>query len=260
MNAAQDLQSLIDRANNHPMMKQIEQERHNETMVQRLAASEAITQLAINRESEVKKLREDLEAKAAEYKKIRLLLARIEAEYNKAKALLSSTSAHYEREIGEQEDILFASYDNRIDGAIDFFREKLSWLRKDGRIDNQTSGTSKNIFTWTKNALCLTNLPAVLEAISYCQWALQLLEKVKLFPAFDAELLEELKKNIPPIDQYTEYSVETNMKRESFVPRMKTDYEIFCGDRKAAELQDRLTTMYIHERIAESKKAKAKAK
>ena len=99
--------------------------------------------------------------------------------------------------------------DPQIDEAIDFFREKLDFLRQDGRISTQRFGVkSRDFFKNKINSKISSNFESVGSAMKYCQKAIKTLELWKLEPELDLGKIEDLKSGIPSIDTFQETDCE----------------------------------------------------
>jgi hypothetical protein len=164
-------------------------------------------------------------------------------EFNRARGALSMESQSFDSSISTQEQILTNSADPQIDEGINFFMEKLEWLRSPGRISHNMTGGEKNIYTETVTFTQETNIPAINEALGYCRAAIKELERMKLEPALDLQKIEAMKKAIPSIDIYSEATGEKpieNSKGRSFASYFKSadqhDFEVGKLLEKASKL------------------------
>ena len=114
---------------------------------------------------------------------------------------------------------LSESADPAIDAAINFFRDKLDFLRTPGRISRNAIGEVRNIFTEKKTVKEESNVEAIHSAMEYCRAAITELENMKLALAVDAERIAGLKAGIPKIDVYTVYTGEKPLPRVNTVSR-----------------------------------------
>ena len=113
--------------------------------------------------------------------------------------------------IQHEQAFLYETSDSKIDEAIQFFRDKLDWLRRPGRISSERGGIlERNIFSEKITSQVESNRDAVLDAMRYCQDAIQALEQSKLLPEIDIQRIEEMKSGIPGIDDFA--SIETSRK------------------------------------------------
>lgn len=145
-------------------------------------------------------------------------LADLEKEKEKVKNQISQKRAFMWHEksgaegaIRGEEEILLSSYDPSIDEAIDFFRQKLDWLRSPGRISHNAAGSERNIFTEKIKYKDENNVAAIKDTLRYCQKSIQDIEVMKLSPEVDLQRIEEMKKGIPDINIYQEYEGEKPM-------------------------------------------------
>jgi folate-binding Fe-S cluster repair protein YgfZ len=128
----------------------------------------------------------------------------LQNELSKAVAELKRQKLRVENEIRKNDEILFNSYNEKIDEALMFFKDKLDELRKPGKIDKRTRGGETNLITMKKEFQTETNVDAIRKAMTYCQAVIRELEEMRLNPGLDLLRIETLKKNIPSIDIYQE--------------------------------------------------------
>lgn len=121
--------------------------------------------------------------------------------------------AGLESQIRLERNFLYDSYGSEIDETIEFFNERLDFLRSPGRISQGSIGSEQNLVSWTKQVLRESNLHAVLKALEYCQDAIRELEKMKLRPERDLQKIEKLKAGVPGIDEYQKFTGEKPMER-----------------------------------------------
>ena len=205
--------SVIEKFTNSKIFKEIEEQEHELLLEKRDRSTRIITTLEAEKTEKIKELRAALSESEAKLNAARKAFHDAELEYNKAKSVLSGTSNHFDRLIDNQKAILLDSYDPVIDQAIEFFINKLAVLRRPGVINSQAMGFTNNLIDLTKNTSTITNRPAVLSAIAYCQAAIRELEAMKLLPAIDPLWLESLRAGIPNIDDYTEIDGRRSMEK-----------------------------------------------
>jgi hypothetical protein len=128
----------------------------------------------------------------------------LQNELLKAVAELQRQKLRVENEIRKNDEVLFNSYNEKIDEALMFFKDKLDELRKPGKIDKRTRGGETNLITMKKEFKTETNVDAIRKAMTYCQAVIRELEEMRLNPELDLLRIETLKKNIPSIDIYQE--------------------------------------------------------
>ena len=110
-----------------------------------------------------------------------------------------------------------------------FLRDKLDYLRSPGRISNSKAGGERNIFTETVKLKEESNYPAIIKAINYCRACIDELEKMKMKPVLDLEKIEAIKKGIPDINVFTEFTDEKPLpgsKGVNPLHRFKSDSEM----------------------------------
>ncbi|MDZ7699499.1 MAG: hypothetical protein U5R49_22030 [Deltaproteobacteria bacterium] len=129
---------------------------------------------------------------------------RIKAELDQERVRVLVLKNSLQSRIQAEKDVLFNTCHPDIDSAIEFFAKELTQLRSEGRTSTQRVGGKRNLVTEKKATRVKTNRPALLEAISYCQSAVQTLTNMKLEPVFDPKQVEKIKSNIPDPSQYTQ--------------------------------------------------------
>jgi hypothetical protein len=140
--------------------------------------------------------------------------AEILARISRKKIFLNQERFGIEGMMRVEQEILFSSYGPEIDDALIFFRNKLDWLREPGRVTTTKNGSQTDIFAMTKTAKIESNYQAVVSAMRYCQNAICTLEKMKLIPEVDLPRIENLKKDIPKIDVFNEFSDEKDISHD----------------------------------------------
>jgi hypothetical protein len=215
---AEKLQELLSKADSHPFIKKMIEEEANGILAKRTEACAKLADYRLDLEAHrgINKDIDELRLKITEIDKQKeeLLL-----EVNKKRAFLMTEKLGTESDIRQQEELLRTTYDTRIDEAIIFFRDKLDFLRSPGRITHDKRGVERNIFTDTQTVKGSSNYEAIITAINYCRACIQTLEEMKMLPACDMEKIEKMKKGIPPIDIYTEYSGEKPIPDTIIYPR-----------------------------------------
>lgn len=198
------LQDIKDVFGNHPIFKEIEESKKSEAMDARTKAAAKISELEAERGSTLLYLRTQLEAKQNELQKIQKLNHSMSLEYNKAKSELMGTSCYYDNLISKTKSILIETADPSINAAIEWFNQKLQWLRTPGRANSQVIEVKNHVGTWEKNITSISNRQAILNALTYCQKAIEELEKMRLSPAVDMLYVESLKAGVPDINDFNE--------------------------------------------------------
>jgi hypothetical protein len=211
-----------------PMLAALRAEEAAAILATRKEAAAKIEVLEKDRAAVIPKLQVDLEAKEGRHKKALSALDAAAGEFNRARAALSMESQSFDSAIHAQERVLIESADPAIDEAITFFRGKLDFFRSPGRISRTAGGSINNLFTWTRATKEESNLPAVNDALSYCQAAIRALEAAKLTPEVDLEKIEMLKTGVPDIDKYTKIVGEKPMDKgpdPSFLARQDREFD-----------------------------------
>ena len=187
-----------------PLVENYRAEKKAETLAKRVTAKTKIGAL----QKEGKALFPLLQQKVDEIKKTLGALdderKGLQNELSKAVAELQRQKLRVENEIRKNDEILFTSYNEKIDEALMFFKDKLDELRKPGKIDKRTRGGETNLITMKKEFKTETNVDAIRKAMTYCQAVIRELEEMRLNPELDLLRIETLKKNIPSIDIYQE--------------------------------------------------------
>lgn len=215
---AMKLTELLKKADSHPMMKAIIEEEASVVLAQREEAAGKIAALKAEQSETIPRLQADLAEKEAEFNKAKAAMDAALTEFRQARSKLSGKSFHISHQIGLQNQILIETAAAEIDEAIQFFRDKLDFLRSPGRINLRALGVERNLFAWKKNVKGESNLNAVHSALAYCRDAIKQLELMKLTPALDVEKIEQIKAGIPSIDVYSEVSGERSLPRVSINP------------------------------------------
>jgi hypothetical protein len=207
------LKELLAKAEQSPIVKQLQKEEAEAVLLKRTAAFEKIKELESGRDQKFSRFQKDLQVKEENHKTAKAKYEEATNDYLKVKAEITHSGHVYERAIGNQRDILLESADPAIDEAKKFFNKKLDWLRKPGRISREIGESKKNIVNWTKKEIIRSNGPAVRDALDYCRAAINALEKAKLIPSLDVAMIEKLKKNIPDINVYASFSGHKDMEK-----------------------------------------------
>ena len=178
----------------------------------------------------VKKTQKELEA---ELPPLRNVVAEVEQELKShaeihvalmdklraAKLALAQEQGRLERVKNESERVLLTTYDQSIDEAIEFFRNKFEEVRQRS-VHHDRHGSDLNLIHQTKEVRVSSNYPAICSALTYCREAIETLELVKLRPVFAVDKIEALKKNIPDTNEMTETDTEKPMAgSKGFRPR-----------------------------------------
>jgi hypothetical protein len=211
--AVEKLEKKLQYFQGLPFMKRIQEEGEAAILERRQTAAAIIQQAKAEFDSLLPALRTDIEKKDAEAKQAQLALNAAVNACHEARRKLSAATSRWDSIKREQEEILFSNYDFRIDEAIGFFNEKLQWLRSPGRFSHGRAGAERNVYTDIKLVKEESNINAVRKALIYCQNAIQELEGLKLVPTLDTKKLEEMKRSIPDISVYEEFTGEKPLEK-----------------------------------------------
>jgi len=185
-----------------PLVEKYRAEKKAETLAKRVMAKTKIGAL----QKEGKVLFPLLQQKVDEIKKTLSALdderKGLQNEFSKAVAELQRQKLRVENEIRKNDEILLHSYNEKIDEALMFFKDKLDELRKPGKIDKRTREGETNLITMKKEFKTESNVNAIRNVMTYCQAVIRELEEMRLNPELDLLRIETLKKNFPSIDIY----------------------------------------------------------
>jgi hypothetical protein len=208
-----------------PFMRKIEAEGRAANLERRSATAEKIDTITKERDQVVPELKAVLTEKEDAYQTAKAAFETAERALREAKIALSNKSNYYSHLIGIEGQNLIESADPLIDEAIEFFRQKMAWLRGPGRISHGRAGAERNIFTDTKLVKTESNIAAVKVALVYCKEAIETLLAMKLTPSLDVKKIEEMKAAIPDINEYSEYQSEKPLAKVDSNPCFMTDSE-----------------------------------
>ena len=199
----------------HPVMKAYQQEKQAETLKHRQTAAEKLEGIKTEIRAGFPEQEASLSSILEDLKQAEKQVTALRAEAMEAGRTLRVLKADSERRRQAVETELYSTYDQRIDEAQDFFRDKLDDLRKPGKVSTRAMGVERNLFTLTKEVRTECNRDAVLEAVGYCMNAVTRLESLKLIPEYPAAEVEKLKEEIPSIDVYKEYCAERSLPKDA---------------------------------------------
>ncbi len=213
MKPSERIDEFVKKIENTPFFKQFRQEEEAETLKTRQLAVEKINTLEQQQSETLPKLRKTLEDREKKLKSAQQALEAAESEHRKAKAETWGKSQQFEYQIGQQRTLLIETAPPEIDDAIEFFQQKLNWLRQPFRISHRAEGSVLNLVTLGRITNKSSNLLAINAALTFCQGAIRTLELMKLEPVFDGDSIEELKAGVPAIDVFSEISGERPPKK-----------------------------------------------
>jgi hypothetical protein len=198
------LDTLIAEIETNPMVLVARAEKAAANKAKRADAAGKIKAAERERAAVIPELQADIETKEGLYLKAKAAVDDATNQWRTAKATLTSQNHQFEMTINRATDILIDTADPAIDEAIQFFRDKLDWLRAPGRISHAAVGSGRNLFTMTKTTRSESNVASIHAAMQYCQTAIKELLEMKLTPAVDLKQIERLKAKIPDTGKYIE--------------------------------------------------------
>lgn len=212
-------EKLIAELDAHPATQIFRADKAAENLAKRRETAGRIAALRNEQAATIPKFQDALGSAEAEYATAKAALKAMEDDCRAAALAFRGERFAFDNAIQNCEASLSESADPAIDAAINFFRDKLDFLRGPGRISRNAIGAVRNIFTEKKTVKEESNIEQINSALQYCRAAITELENMKLAPAMDAERIAELKAGIPKIDVYTEYTGEKPLPRVNTVSR-----------------------------------------
>ncbi len=211
----------------HPLAAAFKQEQEAKTLEQRRATAEQLEGIKTEIRAGFPAQEAALCSVLEDLKQTEKRLADLRREAGQAYRDLQISKAALDRKKQAVEVELYSTYDQRLDEAQGFFRDRLDDLRKPGTIDTRSMGSDRDLVKLNKVVKMVCNRDAVLEATGYCMNAITRLEALKLCPEYPAQEVEKLKQEIPPIDRYVEYCAERAMPKGAPIDAgAPSDYEI----------------------------------
>ena len=221
------IEKLTDEFENTPLLKKLREEQAAETLQKRQKAASIIEAMEEERDKIIPQLQEDHLKKEAKFNEAKALMETASGEFQGATYALARGRQKFEYSIGREKVILLETAPEEIEEAIQFFQEKLSFLRSPGRISFTAIGSERNILNMKKTVKGESNAGAVRSALSYCQATIKELENMKLSPALDIKKIEKMKAGIPDINIYTESTGEKPLERApDQLPGRKSDSQM----------------------------------
>lgn len=199
------LEELAKTIENSPLTRQIRAEQDAEILAKRRQAAAKIELLQKEQAEILPRLKAEIDALTTRLKILDGDREKLQRDVCWKQNKEMQGRQALESLMNQQSAILYESADPKIDTAITFFNEKLSFLRSPGRITRIAGGAERNVFSMTKAVSERSNAAAVLITLQYCQSAIKTLESMKLTPELNLDLIEKMKSEIPSIDVYTEY-------------------------------------------------------
>ena len=213
MKSLEKIDEIVKKIENTTFFKQFRQEEQEETLKTRQAAADKIATLEAEMSEILPKLQAALAQKEKTLKQAQKALEKATADYNRAKAGKWGRSQQFDSRINKQRNRLIETAAPEIDEAVDFFQQKLTWLRRPGRFSRSAQGSTLDMVSLKRNTRELNNSLAIDNALKYCQDAIGKLNAMKLKPIFNAETIETLKNGIPAIDVYSKFEGERPPKK-----------------------------------------------
>jgi hypothetical protein len=198
----QEIEKLLKKFENHPLAKQIQADQAAETLTARQRAADAIKSIRADQAEAMPKLQAVAGEKEAKFLHAKSAMEAAGLAFNKARGELRAEGAEFDRQISILKNELYNSCDPALDDGIQYFKDRLDYLRSPGRIDSRGHAAERNIFSMTKKISVESNKGAVLGALDYCMAAIKALEVMKFEPELDSARIDALKNGIPTIDNY----------------------------------------------------------
>jgi len=239
MNSAEILQTI----ENHPLTQQILAEKQAELLKKRTEAASKIAELKAEL-SELPTPYTVAEKEEQELREIEARAQKLRAEITRKMAEMRSRRLDAEGQISNLEAELFDTADSRIDLEIEFFQD-LHQKLLNKQSSSRFAGKETNLIDMSETITVATTQKAIAKALAYCRKAVKTLESMKLEPELNIEKIEQLRADVPNIDEFTE----TTGSRPIPGSRVPTETELIPSDdlvdykiRKLAEKVKKLVT------------------
>ncbi len=197
-----DSKELLKTIEGHPLTQQILAEKAAELLKKRTEAASKIAELKAEL-SELPTPYTVAEKEEQELREIEARAQKLRAEITRKKAETISKRLFTENLIGNLEAELLNSADSRIDREIELFRglhAKFMQIKPSARFE----GKKQNLIDMTEKTTAASNQKAIVKALAYCRNAIKTLESMKLEPELNIEKIEQLRADVPNIDEFTE--------------------------------------------------------
>lgn len=197
-----DSKELLKTIEGHPLTQQILAEKQAELLKKRTAAASRIGEL----KGELESLPMASDVAAEQEKELHELEQKIKDlrdQIARKKAELRRKRLDAEGQIGSLEAELFDSADETIDRGIEFFRDLHQKLLNKQSL-SRFAGKETNLIDMTETVTVATTQKAIARALGYCRKAVKTLESMKLEPELNIEKIEQLRADVPNIDEFTE--------------------------------------------------------
>jgi hypothetical protein len=210
---------------------EIEAKEKAEIQAERTTKADELAKVEMDTHKQILMLVDEQGKAEAETKAAEAVLKEKQQALAKVKSSLWSVRSRGQNQAGKLKQYLTETASPALDEAIQFFNDKLSWLRQDGRIRHDMTGGETNLIFWKKKVKAESNKNAVLSAMRYCQDAIETLGDWKLIPELDPAEIERLKAEIPSVDDYEEITGEKPLDRiagplAGFPSGSQTDWEV----------------------------------
>ena len=220
-------QEIPEWFNTHPLAAAYKQQKAAETLQHRLEAAERLEAVKTEIRAGFPESEASLASVLQDLKAAERHVTDLRAGAMETGRTLQIAKADLERKRHAVEVSLYSTYDERLDAAQAFFRDKLDDLRQPGVIDTRPMGSERDLIRQSKVVKMENNFEAVDEAMQYCRDAIEKLEAWKLRPEYPESEIEELKQGVPSIDRYVEYCAERPMPKGAPIDaNAPTNYEI----------------------------------
>ncbi|HPA15738.1 MAG TPA: hypothetical protein PKV75_10800 [Desulfobacterales bacterium] len=197
-----DSTEILKTIESHPLTQQILAEKQAELLKKRTAAASRIGDLKGELES-LPAISDVTANEERELKRLEQEAADLRAEITRKKAEMRSRRLDAETLISNLEGELFSTADSRIDLEIEFFRDLHQKLLNKQSL-SRFAGKETNLIDMTETVTVATTQKAIARALGYCRKAVKTLESMKLEPELNIEKIEQLRADVPNIDEFTE--------------------------------------------------------
>lgn len=198
MNSAEILQTI----ESHPLTRQILAEKQAELLKKRTEAASKIAEL----KAELESLPMASDVAAEQEKELHEFEQKIKDlrdQIGRKMAEMRSRRLDAETLISNLEGELFDTADEKIDSEIQFFQD-LHQKLLNKQSSSRFAGKETNLIDMSETITVATTQKAIVKALGYCRNAIKTLESMKLEPELNIEKIEQLRADVPNIDEFTE--------------------------------------------------------
>lgn len=201
----QKFREIVERFESYPAVQEFQAARAAENLKIRNKTVGEIEVLKKQREEVIPRLESGIEAKELAYQQAKAALDAANGELAKARGALFSERQSFNNEIAQAEGVLIATADPILDITIQWFRDSYEAVL--GKLpNNQTRVGETNVHTMEKKLTIFSNSAAIQRRLAYDLAAINELLAMKLKAVPNMGRIEELKNNVPSIDEMEGYS------------------------------------------------------